>query len=247
MSIWKNSWLLVAALPVMVAALAACGGGESTSTAALSPCDAFQGLKRYRYSLEFEINLGSLPDASIGAQASPPATPSSGASSVRYSAEGSFVAPDRFQAFENLGGATASTVIIGSRTWISELGRWVESDEAAINYPPLTVCRAIMLPLDLSVAQARPEVTEGLSVLHYGFSQVPAGQALGAIYGEHSDPARFVGQADVDVWLAEKGGWPLRLGLSGEGPYEDGRLLRVTLQLTLKDVNSSSIKIEPPE
>ena len=49
--------------------------------------------------------------------------------------------------------------------------------------------------------------------LHYTFSQVSSEQAWAKIYGAGSDLDILLKKLDVDLWLAEKDRWPVRIDI----------------------------------
>jgi len=81
---------------------------------------------------------------------------------------------------------------------------------------------------------------------HYTLPQVHSEQAWAKIFGPESDLDILLKQLDVDLWLAEKGNWPVRMEIRSSGFYADGRELRAHLLVAPKDVNSDDIRVEPP-
>jgi len=85
-----------------------------------------------------------------------------------------------------------------------------------------------------------------VKALHYVFSATPTGQALATIFGPNSDMAILMQTMDAEVWLAEEGGWPVKMDLQSKGLYVDGHQLQIRIHVELSDVNDKDIKVEPP-
>jgi hypothetical protein len=51
---------------------------------------------------------------------------------------------------------------------------------------------------------------------------------------------------NVEVWVAEKDGLPMRMDLQSSGVYIDGRQLLAHVRIELRDINDKDIKVEAP-
>ncbi len=268
-----NAWRLLAIVGLLAALAAACdGGGEepqpegsptpsptgeesptaspTETVATLAPCQALQDFKSYRYSFSMEIEspepsetpseLGPTPTATITREFPP------GPYLFEYALEASYQAPDRFEAL--IGGDEASQlpmIFIGDEAWVQLNNIWTVSASPGVGYEPIGICEAVLADLDLSLVEPQEEKINDVDTLHYTFSDVFSEGAMGKIYGEQSDMAILLKNIDVDLWLAEKDNWPVRIDASSHGFYADGRELRVHVLVEVKDINAD-ITIEPP-
>ena len=241
---------LVIAPALALALVVACDGEEKATegppTTAVAPCDALQGLEKYRYTFHFRLERGQPAATPTEGGETPAVPPASSAQTLDYNLDAAYVAPDSFEASLDFGGAKSSIIAIGSRRWTKSDGNWRESDLASIDYQPLPICRAVIPNLGLAAAEPQPEKVGKASALRYAFPRTASGAALAGIFGPGSDTASLITEAAIDLWLAEKGGWPLRLEIRGSGRYPNGRELRLELWLELRDVNSGGIEVKPP-
>jgi hypothetical protein len=258
-----KGWGVLAIVGLLVALAAACdGGGEpqaegsptpppTTEDAALAPCQALQAFKAYRYSVD--LNLESPEPAGTPAELRPTPTITLtrnfvGPFSFEYVIEASFVAPDRFDALITAGSDKPFGVItIGGQKWVQLAGSWIADQQPSqLPYRPPVVCEAVLPDLDLLQAEPHEEKVNGVNSLHYTLSQVHSEQAWAKIYGRGSDLDILLKELDVDLWLAQKGNWPVRIDIRSSGFYSDGRELRVHLLVDIMDANSDDIRVEPP-
>jgi len=253
---------VILAVLMLIGGLAtACGGGDESTPGQSAtvgpeglsaPCLALEDLKTYRYSV---LLVMESPEPTEGAPA-PTVTPTTtitrpytGDFTFDYRIEADFVAPDRTQALvTSTGAGELPMIVIGQDVWI----RLGEADWSRPQYPttvpyqPVDVCQALFPELDLSALEPKEEEANDIDTLSYTLSQVPAGEALSKIFGPESDMALLISKLDADLWLAKKGGWPVRMDISAGGLYGDGRELRVHLLIDVKDANNGDIKVEPP-
>jgi hypothetical protein len=258
---WPKALGLLAIVGLLVALAAACNGGgepgvEGTPTptgedAALAPCEALQELTAYRYTTKLKLESPEPSETPV----EPPPTPIStitrefgGSFLFEYTIETSFVAPDRFEALMTAdSGEPAAIITIGGQTWAQLEGSWRPVGQTYdIPYTPPIVCEGILPDLDFSQAEPQEEMTNDVKTLHYTFFQVHSEEAWAKIYGPGSDLDILLKEIDVDLWLEEKDNWPVRMELSSNGVYGDGRELRVHLLVDIRDANSSDIRVEPP-
>jgi len=257
-----RAWGLLAIAALLVALAAPCGGGgepqaEGSPTppptaedAALAPCRALQALKAYRYSVDWRLESPE-PEETPGA---PRPTPTSSITRefttpflFESNIEASFVAPDRFEVLFTTDSNEVSMIIIGSQTWSETNGRWRPTAQPYdLPYTPSEVCEAILADLDFSLVEPQEDKLNDVKSLHYTFSQVHSEQAWAKIYGPGSDLDILLKKLDVDLWLAEKGNWPVRIDTRSSGLYGVGRELRVHLLIDIRDSNSGDIRVEPP-
>ncbi|MGD0204844.1 MAG: hypothetical protein ABSB57_00100 [Dehalococcoidia bacterium] len=270
--------LAIGVLLVSLALATACGGeeeprlgesptpqGGSPTAEASSPtpqgssaaaCQAIQDLKSYRYTMHFLIESPEPP--------TPPATPlptpstlitTSISSPIDYTVDASYVAPDRFDAMTTMKihetgeERTVAIVIIGNRHWYKSGDQWTENPNALLGYLPPDICSAIFPDLNLPQAEPERESVNGVKALHYSLPDVFSEHAMAQIFGAGSVMDLIMKRLNVDLWLAEDGGWPVRMEIRSSGVFSDGselRELRLELIVDLRDVNSDEIKVEPP-
>jgi len=258
-----KAWGLLAIVGLLAALAAACGGGgepqaEGSPTppptgedAALAPCDALQALKSYRYSLELTLESPESAEPPGEPRPTPTITltPQFTAPVLfEYAIDAAFVAPDRTEAVITAGSENSFTmIVIGDQAWVELEGNWTPAPEQAkIPYRPSDICEAVLFDLDLSQVEPQEGKVNDVKSLHYTFSQASSPQAMAKIFGAGSDMDILIKTLDVELWLAEKDEWPVRLDIGGSGFYADGRELRVHVSIDVRDANSGDIRVEPP-
>ena len=258
-----KAWGLLVIVGLLAALAAACGGGgepqaEGSPTppptgedAALAPCQALQALKAYRYSVNLKIESPEPSETPAEPRPTPTATLTrelGGPFLFEHAIDASFVAPDRIEALITAdSGEPLAMITIGGQVWVQLAGNWTPAEQPfTIPYQPSVVCETILPELDLSQAEPQEEKANGVKSLHYTFPQVHSEQAWAKIYGAGSDLDILLKKVDVDLWLAEKGNWPVRMEICSSGLYSDGRELRAQLLVDIRDANSDDIRVEPP-
>ena len=158
------------------------------------------------------------------------------------------MAPDRIEALITVdSGEPLAMITIGGEVWVQLAGKRAPAQQPfSIPYRPPVVCEAVLTELNLSQAEPQEEKTNGVKSLHYTFPQVHSEQAMAKIFGEQSDMAILLKKLDVDLWLAKKGNWPVRMEIRSSGFCGDGRELRAHLLVDTRDANSDDIRVEPP-
>jgi hypothetical protein len=264
-------WAVLLALG-LAAALAACNGGgdgnnsptaqptgegsppaQSTPQAATSAaCQALTSLDKYRFASNVTLESPEEPVPEGEGQPTPVATLTrtfgAGPFMFNYNVDGSVIPPDKVEVLTNAGGETLplGIVVIGDRSWATVGDVWQEVGPGyPVPYQPLDVCNAFFPEIDLNQAQGEKETVNGVSALHYTLADVPSGQSWGLIFPE-SDMAILFQTMDVEVWLAEEDGWPLRMDIQSSGLYSDRRELTGHILVELRDINADDIKVEPP-
>jgi len=252
-----SAWGLLAIVGLLAASAAACGGGgaeiEESPTppltgedAALAPCRALEELETYRFTSRLEVKSEKWPTPAEG-EPTPVGTPAIDVFEYVV-AEASYQAPDRIQAVTGPPGGELPVINIGDERWYQLGGDWTPDPRLPpVPYQPTTICRAIFPDLDLSQVEPQQDAMDKVKTLHYHFDDVYSEEAIARI------PAIGPGQLSealkrfqVDVWLAEKDGWPVRVDLHSSGQLSDGREVSLELSTELKDINDKSIKVEPP-
>jgi hypothetical protein len=225
---------------------------QPTAQAATSAaCQALASLQSYRYvtNVTLEVPQETVPFSE--GQPTPVATLTRDIKEriyFEYNIDASFVAPDRVDAQINPGtGNPFGIIIIGDSRWMSLEGQWRESGpQAVVPYQPMDVCNALFPELNLDQTQGEKETVNNVSARHYAFPATPSGQAIATIFGATSDMAILMQTMNVEVWVAEKDGWPVRMDIQSTGLYADGHELRGHVRIELRDVNNKDIRVEPP-
>jgi len=254
---------VLAVVGLLTALAVACGGGgepegEGSPTlpptgedAALAPCRALQALKSYRYSLNLTLESPEPTESPAQSQPTPTSTLTREFTQpvlFEYAIDAAFVAPDRTEAVITAGsGSSFIMIVIGDQAWVQLAGNWRASpQQSKIPYEPPDICAAVLPDLDLSQVEPQEEKVNDVKSLHYTFSQLSSPEAMAKIFGPGSDMDILIKTLDVELWLAEKDEYPVRLDIGGSGLYADGRELRVHLSVDIRDANSGDIRVEPP-
>jgi hypothetical protein len=270
-----NAWAAVLALALAATLAAACNGGgggggtatvqptiegspigspipQSTEQAATNPaCQALASLKTYRYISNLELRSPEALVTPTEGQPTPVSTLTrdyTGDVSFDYDIDASFVAPDSVDAIVSTqAGEPLNIIAIGGTTWLqSASGQWQESPEpTGVPYQPLEICNAIFPQLNLEQVAEKDTVND-ISAQHYVLPDTPSGQAFATIFGASSDMAILFQTMDVEVWVTDDGGWPVKMDILGSGLYANGRQLSAHITIELRDINNKDIKVEPP-
>lgn len=110
----------------------------------------------------------------------------------------------------------------------------------------MDVCNSIFSELNLDQAQGEKETVNNVPARRYAFPGTPSGQAMVTMFGPESDVTILMPTMNVEVWVAEDGGWPVQMDMQSSGLYASGRELRVHVRVELRDVNNKDIRVEPP-
>lgn len=241
---------------------AACGGdsgvqvsfkeeGEKTATVTLTatpeepaaevasaPADAFASLESYRINMRFTLEGAAEEDTGI----------------LAVDLEASFVAPDRSQTWVNAHldklELKEESITVGDQTWIKVGDSWVEG-EAQFELDDLSPASLLeeLNPEQLRLLTPSKETINGVDSLRYsiGREDIDALRSLGALLRPEEDQEDLPEEFDIDLWLAEDGGWPVRVTMTARGAMDGGEEINLDFSLDITDVNDPDIKIEPPE
>jgi len=254
----SRAWLILAALTLIGGLATACGGGEESAAPTPSvtegqegipaPCLALESLNTYRYSVQLKMESPEPTESPTVTPTTGITRPYTGDFVFDYQIDADFVAPDRTEALIDSGVGELPMIVIGQEVWIRlGEGSWTQPQyPTPLPYRPPDICQGRFPELALSLVEPAEEEPNDVKALRYTLPEVPAGQAMAKIFGPDSDMTLLISELDVDVWLAKKDGWPVRMEISGNGLYGDGRELRVHLLVDVKDANSGDIKVERP-
>jgi hypothetical protein len=238
--------------------LSACGGGgndgstakegapaaatagstaEATAQANTGPAEAFAELKSYRVNMRLVME----GDAT--------ATPGS----MALDLNGSYVAPDRSQVHVNahLEGMALDeeSITVGAQSWVKAGDTWVvgEPKFQLKDLSPGSLLQEIQ-PEQLRLLKPSKETVNGVNSLRYSIDKadVETLRSLGALLGQDTSAENLPDQFNVDLWLAEDGGWPVRVTMTARGATDAGGEMNLDFSLDVTNVNDSGVKVEPP-
>lgn len=129
-------------------------------------------------------------------------------------------------------------------------GEWTSAklseSQFQIPYIPNVACNALAPDLFLSDIEGTPEEINGIAATRYHFEPLVTDfNGNHPAFGAGSDAGRFVKEFTGDIWIAEDGGYLLKMDLVGLGQYENGRVLEVDFAYEMTDVNAK-IEIKAP-
>lgn len=172
--------------------------------------------------------------------------------------DGAAEAPDRAQATVTLGGSGTQPlqiVRIGDQTY-SRFGNaaWQKGDQIAglgniVQFDPESVCESSLTHLDGSGQTPVHETVNGVASLRYHFAGPQFARGLFGGDGESRAatatpvPAATAqaGNFDLTLWSAEKGGYPVRLQVAGNGEGTTFNFL-----INVSDLNGKDVQIATP-
>jgi hypothetical protein len=223
--------------PQAAAATATAAPEEETAEVTSAPAEAFAKLQSYRIGLRFTLG----------------GTAAEEAGTLAMDLEGSFVAPDRSQArvTARLGDLEMEEefVTIGNQSWVKAGDNWVEGKpQFELGDLSPTSLLEELEPEQLRLLKPTKETVNGVDSLRYSIDQadIEALRGLGALLGEGEALEGLPEEFHIDLWLAEDGGWPVRMTMTARGAI-DGEEISLDFSLDITDVNDPSIKIEPPQ
>ncbi len=240
--------------------LAACGGGgkdeetakdEAPAAAATAggtpeaaatevntgPAEAFAELKSYRVNMRMVME----GDAT--------ATPGA----IALDLQGAYVAPDRshVQVSAHLGelALEEESVTIGAQSWVKAGDNWVEGEPQfqLKDLSPGSLLQELQ-PEQLRLLKPSKETVNGVDSLRYSIDQADVAtlRSLGALFGQEGDLTNLPEEFNVGLWLAEDGGWPVRVTMTARGATDAGGEMNLDFSMDITDVNDPGVKVEPP-
>ena len=220
------------------AATAAATPEEPAAEVAAAPADAFANLESYRLNLRFTLEGTATDEPGV----------------LAVDLEAAFVAPDRSQTriSARLGELELEeeSITIGDQTWVKVGDSWVEG-EAQLELEDLSPASLLedLSPEQLRLLKPSKETINGVESLRYsiGRGDIDALRSLGALLGPEEGLENLPEEFDIDLWLAEDGGWPVRVTMTARGAVADGDEIDLDFSLDVTDVNDPDIKIEPPD
>lgn len=169
--------------------------------------------------------------------------------------EGAFVAPDSHQAKCSFDMGPLSmeeeVISIAGETWVKG------ADGASFQEGEPTFCTGDFTPAEIASSLSSEDIRKlkgdkeevnGVDAVHYSLDEAALeelfdlAQALGAEDVEQlPEDMTF----DIDIWLAEDGGWPVKTIFAFSGA-QNGQEITFNLEANVTDVNDRDIEIEAP-
>jgi len=219
------------------AATAAATPEEGAADVAIAPAEAFAELESYRVKMSLTME---------GTTAEAPGT-------LALDLEGAFVAPDRSQIHASARlddlELEEESITIGEQTWVKTGDNWVEGEpEFQLgDFSPGSLLEELG-PEQLRLLKPSNETVNGVDSLRYDIDQadVETLRSLGALLGQGGGLENLPAEFNVGLWLAEDGGWPVRVTMTARGVMDSGDEMSIDFSMDVTDVNDPDIKIEPP-
>jgi len=208
---------------------------EGTPDITSSPAEAFATLQSYRVQLR--LVLEGIADRQGVVDS--------------LDLQGAFQAPDHshVQANARLGELelVEESITVGDRAWVRVGEGWVEQQP---QLPLSRVSPASLLdglgPEQLRLFRPSRETVNGVESLHFslGRGEVDAVGQIAALLGVEEE-LRDVSEA-FDLWVAENGGWPVRVSITVQGTTGDGSQVKLDFTLDVTGANDPTIVVQPP-
>lgn len=234
-----------AGTPTAAGSPAAAGTPAGEAVAAGS----FGGLNSYRYTMSMELEgLQSLLGEQMAAL--PGQDPTALADHLEMEISGAFVAPDKAESHMRISGVDDELVltVIGDQQWVSmgdmaigpiaAMGDVSDLDFALLMWEGFSEEAG-----GLTCASEKQETVNDIATRYCGIDSASFEQ-LTSLFGG-TEETGDVDEMDLEMWLAEDGGWPVRLRVHVAGTDETGQEYDAKLDMDVTDVNED-IDISPP-
>ena len=217
--------------------------------AALAP-GSLTGLNSYRYTMKMELEgLESLLTEQMAAI--PGQDPTAMAESLELEIEGAFVAPDKAESRMRISGVDdeLALTVIGNQQWV-ELGDMaIGPMEATGDVSELDFALMMWEEFSegaggLTCASEKKETVNDVPTNYCGIDKATYEQ-LSALFGGTEEEMGDIDEMSLEMWLAEDGGWPVRLRVNVAGTDESGQEFKAKLEMDVTDANED-IEIKPP-
>lgn len=233
----------ILALLLLAACEAATPAGEGLAPGSLGD------LNSYRYSLKMEIRgLESL--WAEGMEGLGGAEPAAMPETLTLEVTGAFVAPDKAEARMRIGGLAdeLTMTVIGDQQWMKmgELAMGPTDFEGDLS--DMSLAHAMWGGFSeeagaLTCTSEKKETVNGVPSRYCGIDKA-AFEQLASLFGS-TEGMGEIEELSLDLWLAEDGGWPVRLRAEVAGTDEAGQEVAAKLEMDITDVNED-IDIKPP-
>jgi len=242
---------LATAIILAIVSLAACGGDgeeEGRCGEAVAP-GALTTLNSYRYTMKMELEgLQSLLTEQMAAL--PGQDPTADTESLKMEISGAFVSPDKAESRMQISGAEyeLALTVIGDQQWVEFGDLAIGPIEAMGDVSELDFVLMMWEEFSeeaggLTCASEKKEKVNDVPSCYCGIDKATFEQ-LASLFGG-TEEMGDIEELSLDMWLAEDGGWPVRLRVHVAGTDETGQEFEAKLELDVTDVNED-IEIKPP-
>ena len=238
------------------AATATPTAGEAETPAATStPSEeglapgSLTSLNSYRYTMSMELQgLESLLSEQMAAI--PGQDPTAMAGGLKMQVSGAFVAPDKAESHMSITGVDDELVlvVIGNQQWVQLGDLAIGPMEATGDVSELDFALMMWEQFSegaggLTCANEKKETVNDIPTNYCGIDEATFEQ-VSSLFGG-TEEMGDVDEMSLDMWLAEDGGWPVRLRVHVAGTDESGQEFDATLDMDVTDANED-IEINPP-
>jgi hypothetical protein len=163
---------------------------------------------------------------------------------------GAFVAPDKAEAHMRISGVTdeLSMTVIGDQQWMKwgDLTMGPTAFEGTLS--DMSLAEAMWGGFseeagDLTCSSEKKETVNGVPSRYCGIDQASFAE-LTSLFGG-TEEMGDIDELSLDMWLAEDGGWPVRMRAHVAGTDQSGQEFDARLEMDITDVNTE-IDIETP-
>ncbi|MGQ9571808.1 MAG: hypothetical protein ACUVV3_01250 [Dehalococcoidia bacterium] len=217
--------------------------GEGVTPGSLANLDS------YRYTMKMEVKgLGTFLPESLGGLTGE--EPTSMPETVEMVVSGAYVAPDKAEANMRISGLDVAVVmtIIGDQQWIRMGDMVMGPMEFEGDLSDMSLAYAMWGDFSeeagqLTCASEKRETVNSVPSRYCGIDQATFEQ-LASLFGGTEEMGN-IDDLNLEMWLAEDGGWPVRVVAHIAGTDEDGQEFEADLEMNITDVNKS-IDIKTP-
>jgi predicted small lipoprotein YifL len=214
--------------------------------AALAPGD-LTTLNSYRYTMKMELE-GLESDLTEQMAALPGQDPM--AESLKMEISGAFVAPDKAESRISISGVDdeIALVVIGDQQWVEMGDMAIGPIQATGDVSELDFALMMWEGFSegaggLTCTSEKKEKVNDVPTNYCGIDQATFEQ-LSSLFGG-TEEMGDIEEMNLEMWLAEDGGWPVRLRVQVAGTDETGQEFDAKLEMDITDVNED-IEINPP-
>jgi hypothetical protein len=229
--------------------------GAETPAATSTPSEegvapgSLTSLTSYRYTMNMEME-GLQSALTEEMAAIPGQDPTAMAERLEMEISGAYVAPDKAESHMRITGVDDELVliVIGDQQWVQLGDLALGPMEATGDVSELDFALMIWEEFSgeaggLTCADKKKETVNGIPTNYCGIDRATFEQ-LSSLFGG-TEETGDIDTMNLEMWLAEDGGWPVRLRVHVAGTDESGQHFDAKLNMDLTDVNKD-IEIEPP-
>jgi hypothetical protein len=222
---------------------------EATPSEGALAAGSLTGLDSYRYSMKMELEgLESLLADQMAVI--PGQDPTAMTEGLELEIEGAFVAPDQAESRMKISGVDDELVlvVIGDQQWV-QLGDMAigpmetTGDVSELDFALMMWDEFSEEAGGLTCANEKKETVNDVSTNYCGIDKATYEQ-LSSLFGG-TEEMGDIDEMSLEMWLAEDGGWPVRLRVHVAGTDETGQEFDAKLEMDVTDVNKD-IEIKPP-